>query len=304
MSLRFPWLAAVLAAVLAGLCFYCVDETQLAVVTAFGPFGDPVRVVDTAGLHAKWPWQGRRKFDRRLRLRSARPSECLTSDKKNLVIDWYVCWRIADAAMFLKSVRTSGSAELRLEESLRGMLTEAIGRTSLDQLIHLPAESDRSPDTPSSFDQLTRQVREAGARVAEEQYGIEVVDLRLRRVGFPEQNKQSVFDRMRAERDRIARKYRAEGEQEARRIRAETDREKERILSEAYRDAERLRGEGDAQAARIYAAAHNTDPEFYKFLRTLDTYEKVLGPETTIVLSADSPLLRTLTSGEPPAGAR
>ncbi|MBI2301814.1 MAG: protease modulator HflC [Armatimonadetes bacterium] len=285
---------------LLGLTLFCVDEPQVAVVTALGPFGRAVRTVDTPGLHAKWPWQGRRKFDHRLQVRNARIAECLTQDKKNLVVDWYICWRVAEPELFMKSVRTRGNAELRLEESIRGLLSAALGHTTLDQLVHLPATGE--PE--AAFATVTDPVARDGAALAKEQYGIEVVDVRLRRVNFPEQNKQSVFDRMRAERERIARKYRAEGEQEARRIRAEADREKERILSEAYRDAERVKGEGDAEATRIYAAAHGADPRFYQFVRTLDVYDKVLGKDTTVVLSADSPLLHTLTDGQLPGGAR
>lgn len=281
------------------LVLFTVDETQVAIVTALGPVGRAVRAIDEPGLHAKWPWQGRRKLDRRVRLRNARPSECLTADKKNLVIDWYVCWRIANAEQFIKSVRTVGIAELRLEETARGVLTAAMGRTELDQLVHLQNEHPEG-EVVSSFDGITRDVLAQVAPTAKDQYGIEVLDLRLRRLGFPEQNKQSVFDRMRAERDRIARKYRAEGEQQARQIRAEADREKEQILSEAYRDAEQLKGEGDARATRIYATAYNRDPGFYKFLRTLETYNKILDTKTTVVLSTDSPLFETLSTGQMP----
>lgn len=277
---------------------YCVDQTQLAVVTAFGRTGRVVATVERPGLHAKWPWQGRRKFDRRLRLYNARPSECLTADKKNLVVDWYVCWQITEPARYFASVRSQAIAEQRLEETVRGELTAAIGRTPLDNLVNLREKGG------VTIDALTSDVEQAAATTAAASYGIAVRDVRLRRLNLPVQNKQSVFDRMRAERERIARQYRAEGEEQARRIRADADLERETILSQAERDAERLRGEGDARATRIFAAAHNADPAFYQFLRTLDAYEKILGPDTTVVLSADSPLLRTLSGGAQPGAAR
>ena len=131
-----------------------------------------------------------------------------------------------------------------------------------------------------------------------EQYGIRVVDVRIKRLNLPEQNKQSVFARMRAERERIAMQYRAEGEEQALVIRANADREKEVILSAAYKDAEKIRGEGDAEATRIYGQAYSQNPRFYKLVRTLDSYKKVLDDKTTIILNSDSALLKVLTQGE------
>jgi membrane protease subunit HflC len=131
-----------------------------------------------------------------------------------------------------------------------------------------------------------------------EQYGIRVVDVRIKRLNLPEQNKQSVFARMRAERGRIAMQYRAEGEEQALVIRANADREKEAILSAAYKDAETIRGEGDAQATRIYGEAYSKNPHFYKLVRTLESYKKVLDDKTTIILNSDSALLKVLTQGE------
>ena len=122
-------------------------------------------------------------------------------------------------------------------------------------------------------------------------------DVRIKRVNLPTQNRESVFARMRAERERIARQYRAEGEAEAMKIRAEADKEKARVLSEAYREAERIRGDGDAESTRVYAAAYARDPKFYKLVRTLEAYRKVIDPNTTAILSSDSELLRLLTQG-------
>ena len=139
-------------------------------------------------------------------------------------------------------------------------------------------------------------------RAALGQYGINVVDVRIRRLNLPEQNKQSVYARMRAERERIARQYRAEGEEQALAIRADADRQKTEILSTAYKEAEKTRGEGDAESTRIYGQAYSKNPRFYKLLRTLEAYKKVLDDKTTAILSSDSELLRVLTHGE--AGAR
>ncbi len=160
---------------------------------------------------------------------------------------------------------------------------------------------------------MTRTMRRAlvvagiGSRVrtrAAADYGVKVVDVRLKRIAFPEQNLLSVFGRMRSERERIARRFRSEGEEAALKIRAEADREKTRLLSEAYRKAEEEKGAGEAEAARIYAKATNQDPDLYKFLRTLRAYETILDEKTTLVLPGDSDVLRLLTDGAAPAAPR
>ena len=134
-------------------------------------------------------------------------------------------------------------------------------------------------------------------RAALEQYGIAVADVRIKRLNLPEQNKQSVYARMRAERERIARQYRAEGEEQALSIRADADRQKEEILSVAYKEAEKVKGEGDAEATRTYSQAYSKNPAFYKLLRTLDSYKKIFDDKTTAILSSDSELLKVLMHG-------
>jgi membrane protease subunit HflC len=135
-------------------------------------------------------------------------------------------------------------------------------------------------------------------RAALEQYGINVVDVRIKRLNLPEQNKQSVYARMRAERERIARQYRAEGEEQALSIRADADKQREQILSVAYKEAEKTKGEGDAESTRIYGQAYSKNPRLYKLLRTLEAYKKILDDKTTAILSSDSELLRILTRGQ------
>ena len=272
--------------------FFAVRETEFVLVTQFGR---PVRTVTTSGLQIKWPFQSVIRFDHRLRIYNPRPSEFLTRDKKNVVIENYVAWRIADPSRFVQSVGDPVAAEMRLHDIIWSGLSAAIGNRDLDTLVSPTMEKIQ---TASMLDQVT----EATDRAALEQYGIRVLDVRIKRLNLPEQNKQSVYARMRAERERIARQYRAEGEEEALSIRADADRQKEEILSAAYRDAEKLRGEGDAEATRIYGQAYSKNPHFYKLVRTLDSYKKVLDDKTTAILSSDSELLRILTKGE--AGAR
>jgi membrane protease subunit HflC len=285
-------LAAGVALLLLYLSLYSVRETDFALVTQFGR---PVRTVADAGLHAKWPFQSILRFDKRLRIYNPRPSEFLTRDKKNLVIDNYVAWRIDDPNRFVQSVGDTSAAEMRLHDIIWSGLSAALGTRDLDSLVSTSV--DKAQATPM-LDQLTA----TADRAALAQYGIRVIDVRIKRLNLPEQNKQSVFARMRAERERIAMQYRAEGEQQALTIRANADRQKEEIISSAYKDAEKVRGEGDAEATRIYGQAYSKNPQFYKLLRTLDSYKKVLDDKTTIILSSDSELLKILTRGE--AGAK
>ncbi len=268
--------------------FFTVRETELVLVTQFGR---PVATVTEAGLHAKWPFQSALYFDRRLRVYNPRPSEFLTRDKKNLVIESYVLWRIADPQTFVESVGDAVAAEMRLHDIAWAGLAAAIGNHDLDAIVSVDTETVR---TGTMLDKLTELT---GSRALTE-YGIDVVDVRIKRLNLPEQNKQSVFARMRAERERIARRYRAEGEEQALRIRADADRQREEMLSLAYKEAEQIKGEGDAEAARVYGQAYSRNPRFYKLVRTLEAYRKALDDETTIVLSSDSELLRLLTRGQ------
>ncbi len=288
MNPRYRTPLIVAAALLAlWLSVFTVSETEFAIVTQFGR---PVRTITQAGLQAKLPYQGVMRFDRRLRVYNPRPSEFLTKDKKNLVIENYVCWRIQDPERFLQTVGETTAAEMRLHDIVWSGLSAALGNYELETLVN--AHPDRVKG-----DELMATLARHTDRRALEQYGIEVVDVRIKRLNLPEQNKQSVFARMRAERERIARQYRAEGEEQALRIRAEADRQKEEILSGAYRDAEKIKGDGDAQSTRIYGAAYSRDPQFYKMVRTLEAYKKILDDKTTAVLSSDSELLRLLTRG-------
>jgi modulator of FtsH protease HflC len=280
------------ALILIYLSFYSVREPEFALITQFGR---PVRTVADAGLHVKWPFQSIMRFDRRLRIYNPRPSEFLTRDKKNLVVENYVAWKIEDPGRFVQSVGDTAAAEMRLHDIIWSGLSAALGAQDLDSLVS--ASTDKVQAAPM-LDLLTANAD----RAALSQYGIRVSDVRIKRLNLPEQNKQSVFARMRAERERIAMQYRAEGEEQALTIRANADREKEEIISAAYKDAEKIRGQGDAEATHIYGKAYSQNPQFYKLVRTLESYKKVLDDKTTIILNSDSELLKVLTQGE--AGAK
>ena len=278
--------------ILAFRTFFPVKETEFVLVTQFGR---PLYAISTAGLHAKWAFQSATSFDRRLRIYNPRPSEFLTRDKKNIVVDSYVAWKIEDPHRFLETVGDPVAAEMRLHDIVWSGLSAALGAHDIDTLVSAASVHPQTEAMMESLADLTD-------RAALSQYGIRVADVRIKRLNLPEQNKQSVYARMRAERERIARQYRAEGEEQALGIRADADRQKAETLSVAYKEAETIRGQGDADSTRIYGQAYSKNPRFYKLLRTLDAYKKVLDDKTTAILSSDSELLKVLTRGE--AGAR
>jgi modulator of FtsH protease HflC len=280
--------AAVALVLLFWLTFFSVRETEFALITQFGK---PVRTVTDAGLHLKWFFQSATYFDCRLRVYDPRPSEFLTRDKKNLVIESYVAWRIRDPKHFVETVGDPVSAEMRLHDIVWSGLSAVLGTHDLDSIV---APTAASVQAEGFLDRLTA----ATGSSALSQYGIEIVDVRIKRLNLPEQNKQSVYARMRAERERIARQYRAEGEEQALRIRADADRQRDEILSAAYKEAEKTRGEGDAASTRIYSQAYSRNPKFYKLTRTLESYKKILDDKTTAILSSDSELLKVLMKGE------
>ncbi|HXM43655.1 MAG TPA: protease modulator HflC [Bryobacteraceae bacterium] len=280
--------AAVALVFLVWLTFFSVRETEFALITQFGK---PLRTVTDAGLHVKWFFQSATYFDRRLRVYDPRPSEFLTRDKKNLVIESYVAWRIRDPKHFVETVGDPVSAEMRLHDIVWSGLSAVLGTHDLDSIV---APNAAGVQAETFLDQLTA----ATGSSALSQYGIEIVDVRIKRLNLPEQNKQSVYARMRAERERIARQYRAEGEEQALEIRADADRQRDEILSAAYKEAEKTRGEGDAASTRIYSQAYSRNPKFYKLVRTLESYKKILDDKTTAILSSDSELLKVLMKGE------
>ncbi|HLC29519.1 MAG TPA: protease modulator HflC [Dehalococcoidia bacterium] len=276
---------AIFAFVAGNLVFFSVDETQYAVVTQFG---EPVKAITRPGLQWKWPEpvQSVTFYDNRIMVLSPDKAEYLTSDKKNIIVENYVAWRVEDPVQYLKSLQERSRAETRLTDIVSSELGTALGKQDLTSLVTTEAGAMKLPA-------VLEEVGRASDAQAQK-YGIRVADVRAKLLNFPEKNRLSVFSRMKSERERIARKYRSEGSEEASKIRAEAEREQRVIISEAYAKAEKLRGEGDAEAIRIYAEAYGKDPEFYRFVRTLESYGKFIDDKTTVVLPANSELLKYL----------
>ena len=273
--------------VAANLVFYTVDETEAAVLTQFG---QPIAAITEPGLYAKWPdpIQTVQRLNKRLQVYNPQQAEYLTADKKAIRVESYVAWRLTDPTQYLISVGDRSGAETRLSDIVNSELGVALGQYELGALVTTQAGQFK-------LTELIDRVTQGGDRRAR-QYGMEVADVQVRLLNFPDANRQAVFARMKAEREQIARQYRSEGSEEAAKIRAEAERQQKVLLSEAYSRAEQLRGQGDAEAMRIYAAAFGQDPEFYQFVRTLESYVKFVDEKATIVLPANSELLRYLNS--------
>jgi len=259
---------------------FIVDETEQVVVLQFGK---PVRIITEPGLHIKVPFpiQEKNVFDNRLLEYDSPPEEILSKDKKSLIVDNYVRWKIVDPLQFLKTVQAIPTALSRMDDIVYSELRRELGTHDMVEII------------TENREELMEKVTVASNKATQD-YGIEVVDVRIRRVDLPSQNEESIYARMDAERKRQANKFRSEGEEEAQKIRATTDRDKTIILADAYKQAERIRGEGDAKAVEVYADAYSADPKFYEFVRTLDAYKKIIDDKTMLVLPSDSRLFKLL----------
>ena len=269
----------------AALVVYKVDVTQYAVVTQFG---NPVRVDENPGLKVKLPdpIQSVQYLDKRVQVYQTYSIELLTLDKKSVALDYYGTWKIVDPIAFLKTVKNQVGAESRLMDVFSSSLGVQMGKYNLEQLVN-------TDEQKLELDKMTEEVV-VYAKDQAADYGIEVVDAQIRVLNFPEANKQSVYDRMSAEREQMAQKYRAEGSEQASNIRSDAEKEQQLILAEAYKKEQQIKGEGDAEAIRIYGEAFQKDPDFYEFIRTLETYEKTIDGNTTLILPSTAEILKYL----------
>lgn len=270
-------------------CFGFVDETEHAFVTRFGKVVANRSEVNP-GLVVKLPWpvDRIRRFDRRLQIYEPPALERVTRDKKSLTVSAYICWRITDALRFFSTIGDLPNAHRRLEELVSSRLSSAIGQRELSQLVSTqPGQSQLDP----MMTDLTNDLKQR----ASDQFGIELVDVRLKRFNHPSEVREAIYDRIRSERNRDAVRYRSEGDSEAQRIRSRAELERDKLIAKAEAQATTVRGVADAERTRILNQAHAKDPKFYDLLRTLEAYKKILDDKTTLVLSTDSPLFRLLT---------
>ena len=296
-----------------------VDETEVVLLERLGTVAAVLDRPDDRGLNVKLPWPlgTARRFDRRTQLFDPLGREVFTRDRKNVTVDAYVCWKIAKprsdanlldrpAVRFFRSLGTNETAQARLETRVRSSLASRIAKVELSDLLSVPnPESPPVTGTEMSLDALSRQLLDdVRQRPDEDQsvldrLGIEIVDVRIKRINFPRGNQQAVFERMKSERQKIAGRYRSAGLAQNAVIRSQADRQYNEIISRAEAEAERIRGKAEAEALAVLNEAHARDPEFYRTLRTLDSYKKIINNKTTLVLSASSSLLKLLVDGIP-----
>ena len=280
--------AIVVVLILAYSSLFVVSQIEQALVLQFGK---PVRVVEEPGLHAKLPWQDVVDYDRRVLDFEPPAEEVIASDQKRLVIDTYARFRITDPLQFYQSVGTELVARTRLSSIMTGALRRIVGGVELQAVV-----SDRRAP-------IMRQIRDE-VNAQSKGFGLDVIDVRVKRADLPEENSQAVYDRMKSERQREAAQYRAEGARQAQEIRADADRQRIEIIADAQKQAQILRGQGDSESIRISAEAYSQDKEFFTFYRSLQAYREGLsGQGTTLVLSPDSAFFKYLQSGPPTPSA-
>mgnify|MGYP001337240306 FL=1 len=283
---------------------YQVHEVNQVIITQFGePTGEPVT---DPGLHFKIPFvQQTNYFEKRFLEWDGSPNQVPTKDKRFIWVDTYARWRIVDPLRFFQRLRDELGAQSRLDDILDGETRNAVARYDLIEIVR---SSNRDPDTvqiesdeeTAILDQIQMGRQQIAAEILERaagrtsDLGIELLDLRLKRINYVEEVQQDVFARMIAERQRIAAEFRSEGQGESARISGERERDLARIQSEAYRTAEELRGTADAEATSIYGQAYNRDPDFYAFTKSLETYEQTMDASTFFLLDTDSELLKYL----------
>lgn len=315
-SLGFLVLVA-LAVVVGSSALFKIDEAEQAIIVQFGaPVGEPIT---DPGLHLKVPFiQEVRRFDKRLLSWDGDPNQIPTRGEQFISVDTTARWRIADPLVFLQRVQNERGATLRLNDILDSVVRDKISASDLVEIVRskdweiseedleraqVAAEEEEEilmQEVVSGRGELVASILEtAGAIVPD--FGIELVDIRIKRIDYVREVQQRVFERMIAERQRIAEQFRSEGQGRAAEIDGETQMQLAKITSEARREAEVIRGNADAEATRIYNESFGADPEFYAFFRTLESYSSSLGEGSTLILGVDSDYFRYLKEIAPPA---
>ena len=301
--------AALVALLVLADAVYIVSETNQVIITQFGePIGG---AISSAGMHVKVPFiQKTNYFEKRWLEWDGEPNQIPTRDKKYIWMDTYARWRISDPLVFFQRVRDERGAQSRLDDIVDGETRNAIAKFDLIEIVRssnrelelteetiLLETSEAIAKIEVGREKIAQIILENASKITP-QFGVDLRDVRVKRINYVDEVQQKVFDRMIAERKRIASKYRSEGDGKSAEIRGQKEKELKRIQSEAYRTAQEIKGKADAEATRIYAQAYSLDPEFYQFLKTLETYRTSLDSETWLVLSTDSEFLKFLKSSE------
>jgi len=294
-------IVALAALIILAAAFYTVDQREQAVITQFG---EPVRVVKDPGLHMKTPFiQAATFFEKRILEWDGNATQIPTKDKKFILVDTYARWRISDPLKFYQSVGNELSAQTRLDNVIDAAVRDFITEQNLIEVVR----NSNQPLVQSEGEEIEREVveiemgrekitREIFTKASEmtPQYGIELIDVRVKHINYVQSVREKVFSRMIAERERIAEQYRSEGQGERSKILGDMKKELQKITSEAYRTAEEIRGQADGKSTQIYARAYNKDPEFYSFLKALETYPETIDKDSWLILTTDSDYFKYL----------
>jgi len=271
------FIAALVIILGVSMSVFTVDQTEQAIVIQLGR---PLEGIYGPGIHFKIPYiQQVVRFESRILVYDASPTEILTKDKKNLVVDNYAKWRIVNPLTFYRTVRNELGARSRLDDIIYSQIRVELGQHDLSDIVSI-----------TRGEIMERVLTESAKPI--KKYGIELVDVRIKRADLPEQNEKHVFDRMKAERERQAKQYRSEGAEESQKITTKADMEREIILAKAYKEAEEIKGEGDAKAVKIYADAYQKDVEFFEYTRNLDAYKRSFKDKTKMLLSSESRFMK------------
>lgn len=276
----------VIAVTLARYSLFTVNEKEFVVVTRFGK---PVKTLEQAGLYFKWPGflETVNRIEKRTKVFKTQPIQLLLGDKNPLIITCYICWNISEPLTFLQSITSSDIVEQKIGDMVNSLLGSTLGDYSIENIINVRPEMVK-------LEEIEAEIMNESEQKAMEKYGIKIIDVGIRRLAYPEIVTQSVYNRMRAEREKEAKKYLAEGKEEAAKIEAQTDKEAAKIIAEANKEAEILKGQGDKEAMGIYAKAYGQDTGFFEFTKSLEACSEILKNQSTLILSTESEIFKYL----------
>ena len=287
--MKAKFLLLIIVIIAAGLAYYSlftVNEKEFVVITRFGK---PVRTLGKAGLYLKRPGflETVNRIEKRANVFKTQPIQLLLGDKNPLIITCYVCWEISDPLTFLQSLTISDIVDQKIGDMVNSLLGSTLGDYTIENIINVKPELVK-------LEEIEVRILAESKQKAIEKYGIRIIDVGIRRLAYPQIVTQSVYNRMRAERDKEAKKYLAEGKEEAAKIEAQTDKEVAQIIAEANKESEILKGYGDKEAMSIYAEAYSRDPEFFEFTKSLEACREVLKRKSTLILSTESEIFKYL----------
>jgi len=276
-------------AIMAALVFYSlftVNEKELVIITRFGK---PVRTLNQAGLYFKLPGflENVNRLEKRAKVFTTQPIQLLLGDKNPLILTCYVCWKVSEPLTFLQSLTTAEISEQKIGDMVNSLLGSTLGDYTIENIISIQPESVK-------LEEIEKKILDDSKEKAIAKYGIQIIDVGIRRLAYPQIVAQSVYNRMRAEREKEARKYVAEGKEEAANIESQTDKEVATIIAEAQKQSEILKGQGDRQSMMIYAEAYNKDIGYFEFINSLEACKELMKNNSTLILSTDSEVLKYL----------